>query len=291
VTKIYEPGYNYDILPILEGPQGIDKSKALRTLVGEPWFTSILNFFDLKTKEVMEMTSGKWLVELAELSGMTRRNADHIKAQLSITHDNARLAYGRKPTEIGRQWTPVGTINLKQYLEDESGEYRRFCPTRTGDTHPIDLKALADDRDQLFAEAVVAYRNGERPGIPRELWEEGRRQQEEREIDDLNFALIEDWTDKLSGMVTLAATKDGKSERYAKAIDKTIDGINREGWYMTYGMIRVWLNLADVDALRNSRYSKIVRKVMVDKLGWKRGRLDGKTTVFWRSIDDGQNTL
>jgi hypothetical protein len=283
VTKVFVPGYPYDILPVIEGKQGILKSTALRTLVSAPWYGEAISFFTLTTKEVMEVALGKWLLELSELSGLrSKKDSDHIKAQLSVTHDRARPAYGRATVEMGRQWTPVSTTNSSRYLVfDEDGEHRRFYPTIAGVVHEIEIDKLTQDREQLFAEAMVLYRNGERPHIPRELWDEGRQQQKEREADDPYEMLIDAWAEKLPGKLNDAMTDEAMALKDAKVKLAKVRGQLEAVYTITYGKLRGTLDLDENDALKNSSYSRVLTKTMTMRLGWKRGMLNDGTRVFW----------
>lgn len=174
VARVRTPGCKKDEMLILEGPQGIGKSTALRILALN-FFTDALQIGQ-DSKEVLELTSGKWLVEFAEMEGMGKRESSAIKAMLSRQTDRARLAYGRGTTDRPRQFVCFGTVNDQTYLRDATGN-RRFWPVRVG---RIDRGALERDRDQIWAEASHRLAQGEAYELPEELWEAATKAQDAR---------------------------------------------------------------------------------------------------------------
>lgn len=157
VARIYQPGCKADAMLILEGPQGFKKSSALKALVSAAWFTDELA--DLGSKDAALQLQGAWVVELAELDGLSRAEISRIKAFLTRTIDRYRAPYGRHVLEQPRQCVFAGTVNHATYLRDETGA-RRFWPIAC--QREAALTELLHDRNQLWAEAVTQYRQGAR---------------------------------------------------------------------------------------------------------------------------------
>jgi predicted P-loop ATPase len=153
VARVFQPGAKADCCLILEGPQGIRKSTALRTIAGE-YFTDELA--DLGSKDAAMQTRGVWIIELSELDSLGHAEVARIKAFMSRTTDRFRPPYGMRLVESPRQCVFAGTVNHGTYLRDETGG-RRFWPVVCGQ---IDVEGLAAVRDQLWAEAKVRFESG-----------------------------------------------------------------------------------------------------------------------------------
>jgi predicted P-loop ATPase len=242
VARICEPGCKVDSVLILEGPQGIGKSSALRSLAGA-WFTDQLP--SLSDKDAaLQVTNGIWIMELQELDILLKWSASKVKAFFSQTSDRFRPPYGRHVEEFPRQVVFAGTINGDYYLKDETGG-RRFWPIRCG---KIDLEALKRDRDQLWAEAMLAYSQGEPWWLEsRELEALAAREVAGRYDSDPWQPLIEKYIDsKMSVTVDLILLKClKKPERDWRQADKnriakTLTFLGWERFQSRIGKAREW---------------------------------------------------
>lgn len=203
VTRIFEPGAKFDHVVILEGLQGKRKSTFIRILAGE-WFAELEgNWAD--TKQLVEVMQGKLILEIPELTGFSRADVRNIKAFISRQRDRVRLAYARRAGEFPRQSIFIGSTNDREYLKDDTGG-RRFWPVECAADY-IDTDHLQRNVDQLWAEAVAAYRalRGKQPQGTLPLYLQGEaaslaeRLQESRRVetvDDILAGRIEDWLNR-----------------------------------------------------------------------------------------------
>lgn len=158
VARALKPGCKVDTMLILEGPQGLKKSTAFEVL-GRDWFCS--ETVKVDDKDSTALASRFWILECAEVNTLKREaDADRLKAFLSRRVDTYRPPYGRVNLEFERRCVFVGTVNPPyDYLRHDQSGHRRFWPVLCT---KIDVEALRRDAPQIWAEAVVRFRAGER---------------------------------------------------------------------------------------------------------------------------------
>jgi hypothetical protein len=182
VRRVRQPGVKFDEMLVLEHPvQGVSmRSSGLAIMaVRDEWFSDDLPL-NVETKEFIERTRGRWIIEAGELAGLRKADVNHLKGLLSRRIDRARLAYGRLETECPRQCVIIATTNAQLYLRDLTGN-RRMWAVRVD---RFDIEKLAADRDQIWAEAAHREATGASIRLDSSLWPVAEREQAQRLIDD-----------------------------------------------------------------------------------------------------------
>ena len=113
------------------------------------------------SKDAALEIAGVQIVEIAEMDALTRATSSAIKSFITRRDDRFRPPYGKHLARLLRQCVFAATINPPadgRYLKDKTGG-RRFWPVACRGT--IDLAGLEATRDQLWAEAVHRFKQGE----------------------------------------------------------------------------------------------------------------------------------
>lgn len=252
VARVFDPGCKFDCVLTLEGPQYAGKSTVFRVLAGNEHFSDSMPS-ELDRADSVQALQGKWIVEMSELEGLTRSEVQQIKAFISRQSDRARFAYERVAKDFPRQCVFGATTNETGYLRDPTGG-RRFWPVRVGG---INLPLLREIRDQLWAEAVNAYRDKESVELPNEVIDEAAKEQEFRYTPD-------PWEDRLLDHV--------RGNKISRVHSSTL---------MTSALGLMTAQQSPANAMR-------VRNIMEGRLGWKYVkslRIDGKVTSGYQAPD------
>lgn len=217
VGRALEPGVKFDYMLILEGAQGIGKSELLAALVPkDEWYTDLTVDVTNRLKDAVAEIQGKWIVEMGELSAMKRSGIYSFKRFITQRVDNVRLAYRYDPERYPRRCIFVGTTNEENYLEDLTGN-RRFWPVRCSNDE-FDLVRLKRNREQIWAEAVQAYYDGEQVYPDREFEKLCIKEQDSRRV-------IHAWEDPIKQYL-----KDKKDVTLREVCDNAL--------YVDYGNLR-----------------------------------------------------
>ena len=192
VWRTYRPGSKLDEMPVLIGNQGCGKSTALRWLLPpdrDEWFADGLHLAsDPKTRA--EALLGRVIVEASEMAGSTRADLEALKAFLSRTDDGAvRLAFRHNPEPLPRRCIIAGSANDRNCLPNDPTGNRRFAVVNVRATADgaAGVRGYLDEyREQLWAEALHAYREGRTAYLPDNLKAaQAERNESHRRRDDM----------------------------------------------------------------------------------------------------------
>lgn len=200
---ITEKPIKFDNMIILTGPQGIGKSTILNKMAGD-WFTD--NIIDFSSKDTLLILQNCLIAEVAELQSFKKADVNTLKMFLGQQTDKFRAPYERREEEHPRHCVFFGTTNDREFLRDATGN-RRYWPIECGVIKPKKnvFTELDYEKEQIWAEAVKLFKNGEKLYLSNEIEEEARKQQKNRLEEDpwesviveyLNMMIHEDWYEK-----------------------------------------------------------------------------------------------
>ena len=187
VRRVRHPGCKFDTMPVLEGSQGIGKSRCCAILFGQ-WFSDSIHT-DLAGKDAAMSLVGAWGLELGEIDHLIRNEVETVKAFLSRAIDRYRPPYGKLVVDRPRQGVLIGTTNTTDYLRDPTGN-RRIWPIAC---NAADADWLALHRDQLWAEACVREAAGET------LWLDDEATRKQATVIQSDRLMDDAWSDKVAG--------------------------------------------------------------------------------------------
>ncbi|MCT3031217.1 virulence-associated E family protein [Pediococcus parvulus] len=160
VARVYHPAVKFEIVPVLSGKQGIGKSTLVSSLFSD-YSTDEINTLG-ENKDDYQALLGNWIIEIGELSALSKSSIERTKIFISARTDKYRSPYGRAMESHNRKCVFIGTSNDTNYLKDKTGN-RRFYPVECMVDKPQYNVFKLDDDDilQVLAEAKVLYEQGE----------------------------------------------------------------------------------------------------------------------------------
>ena len=137
--------YGADGVLVLQGEQGVGKTMLCsKFAVYDEWFMEGVSI-DMGNKDSIIQATSCWIAELGELDSTLKRDQSALKAFLTAKKDVYRMPYAKTSTKQPRRTSFCGTVNPKQFLNDDTGS-RRFWV--------IDANSIDTERVEARVEAI-----------------------------------------------------------------------------------------------------------------------------------------
>ena len=166
VARAFDPPVRFDIVPIVQGPQGCGKSTMVTNLLPRQWTNGGFPLRGIKDfdsgRKTMEFTEGKAILESSEMVGMNANTREPVKAFLTQDTDRATRKYAIQAEDVPRRWCIVGTTNDRKPIPYDPSGGRRWIVTVVNGMEPDDgariVEHLEAFRGRLWSDAVAEYR-------------------------------------------------------------------------------------------------------------------------------------
>ena len=196
VARVFRPGIKFDYMLTIRGKQGIGKSALIGCLAGD-WFSD--SFSTMSGKEAYEQVRRAWIIEVGELAGMKKAEAETIKLFISKREDQYRPAYGRQVEVFPRQCIFIGTTNETEFLRDTTGNRRFWVVDTPNADSRVDFRDELTEEivQQIWAEAYAYYKQGEPLYLSGDVESEATRIQETYAESDDRAGMVQAYLDRL----------------------------------------------------------------------------------------------
>jgi predicted P-loop ATPase len=266
-ARILRPGCKVDTMLVLEGGQGLGKTRVTQVLFGgDRWYMDAQR--SPAEKDFYQDIVGKWGVEIGEMTSFSKAETNKVKQTLSATSDTYRPSYGRYSRTFPRQCVFIGTTNENEWQRDHTGG-RRFLPV--GVTR-VDVSAIEAVRDQLWAEAVALLDDGLDWWV---LPSDAKDQQDERYLED-------SWSEPISRWLDGRAPSSDKVDVYAG-----IEMCQNPYIVTECSTTEILTRALHIDLARHTKQDQMRVAAIMTRLAWDKYRPQRYGTRVWLWLRTG----
>ena len=284
VARAFKPGCKVDQSLILYGGQGVGKTTWIERMARG--YTASLG--DIQNKDTLISASRSWIMVSDEGHALNNADFNELKDFLTRQRDVYRLPYDRSATEVPRRWVVWGTTNDPMMLRERDGN-RRFLIVDVLEQMDFDTYT-PEYVDQVWAEAVALYLDGERPVLSpaEEVLAEQARKSHTME-DNLVATITEalempvplDWERKpLSERIIWLQEKDSGAKSNAQSAAPRSFITPAAVWVEVMRKSLPDMSLRDQNRITAALVSLTRKGVLVQEEGRQRVECYGSQTVF-----------
>ncbi|MCW5514725.1 VapE domain-containing protein [Muriicola sp. Z0-33] len=145
---------------IFSGGQGIGKSTFIRNLLPKQLQQyQYSGMIDPKSKDSLIHLAECFIIDLDELSNLTRKSNNEMKEMITKGKVKVRRPYGRMVEDLPRNASFIGSVNEDQFLTDTTGNRRYLCfrVEKIDYTSPVNHQGVFSQAYKLLTSGFKYY--------------------------------------------------------------------------------------------------------------------------------------